>query len=69
MFQKKAIKQIEEKVEIPTPIKKGEESYVELIEVPTQTTVAFKEGDEVFEEKTMLKKIYDKLCVIEKNIT
>ena len=40
-----------------------------LVEVPIQTTIAFKIDDnEIVDEKGLLLKIYNKICKIEKSI-
>lgn len=49
--------------------KKKEIVEASLVEVPTQTTIAFKmEDDSLLDEKGILLKMYNKICKIEKSI-
>jgi len=69
VFQKKQIN-VEEKEEVVIPVnnKKQNEGDCELVEVPTQTTIAFKLGEEVFDDRAMLLKIYNDLQDVKKAV-
>jgi hypothetical protein len=66
VFQKK--NESNEEESNPSSVNKELEGDAELVEVPTQTTMAFKIKDDVFDERVLLLKIYNDIQKIKKGI-
>jgi len=67
VFQKKNV-DIGDEEESSVVEKKKVDGDGKLVEVPTQTTIAYQIGDDVYDEKSLLLMIYNDLQKIKKGI-